>query len=171
METSAPAPARRPAGRLNFYRLLALRILTTGDIFRVNPPTKRGVAASPLTNTQNPCDPNFAECTITKKPVTPAPQGWVISTRKLVGDFQPQNDKMPPYDASATNRRSARKNFSDRPTPSAVRSERGYSANIYDGSTPKPPKSMRYQFRRKYALKKVRNTDLLTALCSFANKT
>ncbi len=41
----------------------------------------------------------------------------------------------------------------------AVRSERGYSANIYDGSTPKPPKSMRYQFRRKYALKKVRNTD------------
>jgi len=41
----------------------------------------------------------------------------------------------------------------------SVRPERGYSAKIYDRSTVSSPKSLPYQFGRKYAQKKVGNTE------------
>ena len=59
---------------------------------------------------------------------------------------------MPACDPSAANLKLETSNF-------ALRSEHGYSVNIYDGIAAKRPKSMRCQLRRKYDQKKIRNRN------------
>jgi hypothetical protein len=77
---------------------------------------------------------------------TAIPERTTIHRKRIVAPRTPPGVR----DPSAANLKLETSNF-------AVRSEHGYSVNIYDGIAANRPKSMRRQLCRKYDQKKIRN--------------